>query len=118
MVWAGALDVFLGNNRCTSLKAPVAAEPTVGRHTTSPSTPMAESEVAVTHRDAHQKRKTHFVPTRVENWKCSTLTAFHAWHTSEAIPSDNVIEVSGGPSVLFCLLYYEDGAVSKWTVRE
>ncbi|CAI9169370.1 unnamed protein product [Rangifer tarandus platyrhynchus] len=56
-----------GQNRCASLKASVAAEPAVGRRTTSPSTPMAESEVAVTHRDAHQKRKTHFVPTRVEN---------------------------------------------------
>lgn len=67
--------------------------------------------------NADQRRKTHFVRTRVDNWKCSTLTAFHAWHTSEAILSDNIMKVSGGFSVLFCLLYYEDvGAVSKWVI--
>lgn len=54
---------------------------------------------------------------RVKNGKCSPLTAFHAWHTSEAILSDNIIKVSGGLGVLFCLLYYEDAvAVSSWMI--
>lgn len=73
------------------------------------------STVTVTHSNADQMRKTHFVWTRVENWKCSTLTALHAWHTSGAILSDNIIKVSCGLSVLFGFLYYEDVvAFSKW----
>lgn len=83
-------------------------------HCLPPSTLIGESEVAVTHYETVQKRKTHFVRSRVENWKCSTLTAFHAWHPSEAILSDNIIKVTR-LSVLFCLPYYEDvAAVSKW----
>lgn len=75
---------------------------------------IGESEVTLPHSDTDQMRKTHLVWTRVENWKCSTLTAFHAWHTSEAILSDNIIKVSVGLNVCFCLLCYEDAvAVSK-----
>ena len=117
VVWAGALDVFHSNRTAERPWKPSwQLSQLLASALPSPSTLMGESEVAVTLSDADQKRKTHFVWTRVENWKCSTLNAFHAWRTSEAIPSDNLIKVSGGLSVLFCLLYYEDGAVSKWMI--
>ena len=118
MVWASSLSVFHSSTMDERPWKPSwQLSQLLVRALPWPSTLISESEVTVTHSDADHKRKTHFVWTRVKNWKCSTLTAFHAWHTSEAILSDNIIKVSGGLSVLFCLLYYEDvGAVSKWMI--
>lgn len=118
MVWASSLSVF-HSDTVDELpwKPPWQLSQLLVRALPCPSTLISESEAAVTHSDADQRRKTHFVRTRVENWKCSTLTAFHAWRTSEAILSDNIMKGSGGLSVLFCLLYHEDvGAVSKWMI--
>lgn len=59
--------------------------------------------------------KNSFCMNQMENWKCYTLTTFHAWHNPEAILSDNII--NGGLRVLFCHLYYEDVvAAYKWTI--
>lgn len=73
--------------------------------------------VAVTHKHRDQIRKTHFERFRVKNWRGFTFTALHASYISGASLFDNIIQVSGKLSILFCFLHYEDiSAFSKWMV--